>query len=240
VWNIEVKGNLKVSVHEIIECLQENDVDVGLKKVQIDCSALETLLREQFHELGWVSVYFERTSLCIEVKESLYDTIEHIDTDSNRMYHLVANKDAVIHSIVTRAGTAVVKKGETVKKGEILVLGQSEIFDDNGEIKDTLQLKADAQIYGDVIYELKIPLSEIEIMGMKIAGKYDDRMLYHLGYRKLNDYLDMLEKNDVCILRTDIFIEKEEKNICFLVKIYAREQIGINIPVEEVLENEFE
>ena len=57
---------------------------------------------------------------------------------------------------------------------------------------------------------------------------------------KLNDFFDKLEKNDVSVLDMDIFIEKEEKNICFLAKIYAREQIGISIPAEEISENEFE
>ena len=84
VWDIEVKGNQKVSEQEIIECLQENDVDVGLKKNTIDCSGLEILLRERFHELGWVSVYFERTSLCIEVKESL----EQITKILNNAYRI--------------------------------------------------------------------------------------------------------------------------------------------------------
>lgn len=240
VWNIEVKGNAKVSTQDIMECLQENAVEVGLKKETINCSSIELLLREQFHQLGWVSVYFEHTNLCIEVKESLYDTVEHPDAEYGRMYYLVANKDAVITSIVTRAGKAVVKEGQEVKQGDVLVLGISEIFDDNGEIKETLYFKAEAQIFGDVVYDIEIPLSEMEIMSLKLAGIYNDTMLLGLGNQKLTSFVEKLEENGVIILDKNVMIEKDEKKICFRARIYAREQIGINIPAEEVRENEFE
>ena len=240
VWSIEVKGNAKVSTQDIMEYLLENEIEAGIKKEAVDCSGVELLLREEFHQLGWVSVYFERTNLCIEVKESLYDTVEHSEVEYGRMYNLVANKDAVITSIVTRAGKAVVKKGQLVKKGDILVLGQNEIYDDNGEVKDTLYFTADALIYGDVVYDIEIPISEIEILSCKLAGSQDDGVLYGMANRKLAFYLDKLEENGVIILDKSVKIEKNEKNICFRAKIYAREQIGIETPAEEVRENEFE
>ncbi len=240
VWNIEVKGNAKVSTQDIMECLQENAVEIGLKKETIDCSKIELLLREQFHQLGWVSVYFERTNLCIEVKESLYDKVEYSEVEYGRMYNIVANKDAIITSIVTRAGKAVVKEGQEVKQGETLVLGISEILDDNGVVKETLYFKADAQIFGDVVYDIVIPLSEMEILSLKLAGTYDDTMLFGIGNHKLASIIEKMEENGVIILNKDVMIEKNDKNICFRAKLYAREQIGINIPAEEVWENEFE
>ena len=238
VWNISVKGNIRVSTESIIECLQQNKVEIGLQRKDIDCSEIELLLREQFHQLGWVSVYFEHTNLCIEVKESLYDTVEHSEVESGRMYNIVADKDAVISSIVTRAGKALIKEGAHVKAGEVLVLGQNEIFDDSGEVKETLYFKADALIYGDVIYEFIIPFSEMEILSLKLAGIYGDKELLRQGNYKLSFILEKME--DTVILDKDIWIEKDEKNICFRAKIYVREQIGINIPAEEVRENEFE
>ena len=240
VWNIEIIGNDFVSTQDIMECLRENDVEIGLKKKDIDCPKIEVLLREKFHQFGWVSVYVNHTNLCIEIKESLYDTVEHQGIDFGYRYDLIANKDATIYSIVTRAGKAVVKDGQSVKKGDILVLGQNEIYDDSGAVKDTLLFRAAAQIWGDVTYDIQIPITEIEIMSLKIVGNYDDTTLLGIGYRKLEWYLKRLEENNVIVLSTEGFLEKEEKNICFLVKINAREQIGINIPVEEVLENEFE
>ena len=240
VWNIEVSGNSKVSTQEIIACLQENDINIGLKKKAVDCSGIEFLLRKQFHELGWVSVYINHTQLCIEVKESLYDTVEHQGIVEGQQYNVVANKDASIYSIITRAGKATVKKGQVVKMGDILVLGQNEIYDDSGVVKEILYLKADAEIWADVVYEIEIPFSEIEVVSLKIADVYKDEMLFGIGVHKLQWYLDQLEANGVIILNTQKTLYKQDKNICFRAKIYARERFGINIPVEEVIENEFE
>lgn len=240
VWNIEVMGNNQISTHEIISYLNKNDVNIGQKKKEINCSGIEILLRENFHQLGWVSVYFNKTNLCIKIKESLYDTVEHNAIKSGAQYNIVANKDATIHSIVTRTGKALVKNGQSIKEGDILIIGQNEIYDDNGDVKEILYFKADAQIYGDVLYEFEIPLSEIEIISLKTAGNYNDDTLIGFGYHKLQYYLEKLEDNEVIILDSKVNIEKREKYICFRVKIYAREQIGINIPVEEVVENEFE
>ena len=240
VWKIEVTGNTSVNTQEIIQYLQENHVEIGAKKNEIDCSGIEVLLREEFHQFGWVSVYVEHTNLCIEVKESLYDTVEHYGVEFGSQYDLIANKDATIYSIVTRAGKAVVKKGQSVKQGDILVFGQNDIYDDSGSVKDTLVFQARAEIWGDVVYDIEIPLTEMEIMSLKIVGKYDDATLLGMGYRKLQWYLQRLEDYNVIILNTEGNLVKKEKNISFRARIYAREQIGINIPVEETLENEFE
>lgn len=240
VWSIEIKGNHQVSTHEILEYLEENQVDTGLKKKDINCSNIEVLLREEFHQIGWVSVYFERANLCIEVKESLYGEMKESEMESNRAYHLIANREAVIFSIVTREGKALVEKGDVVNPGDILVRGECEIFDDNGEVKEVLHFPADAEIFGDVVYEFLIPLSEIEIMSLRIGQTYDDEMLQRIAYQKLAPILEKLEQNGVIILDKNVMINKNEQNISFLATIYAREQIGINIPAEEVRENELE
>ena len=240
IWNIEIKGNQKVSTEAIISCLQENSIEVGLKKRNIDCPNIELLLREQFQQIGWVSVYFEHTNLCVEVKESLYDVVDMAESSDGKMYNLVANKDAIIHSIVTRKGQAIVKKGQRVKKDEVLVLGKSEIYEDSGELKETLYFKADALVYADVVYEISIPCSEIEILALKIANLYDDTMLLRIGNNKLTPIIEKLEENGCEILENNLSLEKDEKSICFYIKMLVREQIGINIPAEEVEKNEFE
>lgn len=240
IWNIEIKGNYKISEIEIMDCLTQNDITVGKKREDVDCTYIELQLRERFEDLGWVSVYFDHTNLCVELKESLYGELAEQDESTESSYHIISNKEAVISSIITRAGKALVKKGDEVQVGQVLVLGQCEIFDDNGEIKDVLSFPADALIYGDVVYEFSIPLSEIEIMSLKIAGVYDNQNLLRLGYQKMIPIIDKLQENGVIILDKNVIIEKDEKNICFQVKLYVREQIGIKIPAEEVWENEFE
>ena len=239
VWDIRIQGNSKVSTLDILTCLKSHQVDVGLKKQEIDCSEIETFLRENFHQIGWTSVYLDHTNLCIEVKESLYDVMEGQDYIENKQYDFVANKDATILSIVTRTGTALVQEGQDVKKGDILVLGQSVILDDSGENKTTLFIKADAQVEALVVYDILIPISEIELLAKNLSA-LDENTLTGLSNRKLEAFIHKIESKGSVILKKEINIEKSDRKLCFLAKIYAREQIGINIPAEEVRENEFE
>ncbi len=240
VWDIQISGNEKLSTQEVLNYLEEQKIVVGIKRDEVNCTSLEHMLRKEFDQMGWVSVYMDHTSLCVEMKESLYEEFDDYPIDDGRGYHLVANKDALIHSIVTQAGTPVIKAGMTVKQGDVLVLGQCEIFDDIGEIKDVLQVQAQASVYGDVSYFFLEPLTEIEIFALKETGLYSNTMLEFIANHKLTQFIEKLEENGVIILDKNVMIDKKEKNIVFLGEIRAREQIGINIPVEEVREHEFE
>ena len=240
IWDVQISGNVRIPTYELQQYLEENDISTGKKCSNVDCSNVEYLLRREFSQLGWVSVYFDNTSLCIEIKESLYDKFENYPVENGRAYHLTANKDAIIDSIVTQAGTPVVTAGMQVKKGDILVLGQCEIFDDIGEIKEILKVQAKAVVYGDVTYTFLSKLNEMEILGAKIAGVYSDKLLEVYANQELYEFIEKLEENGVIILDKNVMIDKKENNIVFMGFINAREQIGINIPVEEVWENESE
>lgn len=239
IWDIRIEGNYQVSEQELLQFLAEQEIEIGKKRNSVDCSQIEYDIRKKFGQLGWVSVYMDRTNLYVEVRESLYDKHEDYVRETKR-YDLVANKDAYIYSMITRAGTAVVEQGAYVKAGEVLVEGLCDIYDDAGVVKETLQLKAEAQILADVEYEYLEPLNEMEIVSLKIAGLYTDEMLNYIGNIKINRFLENLEENGVIILDKSVMIEKNEKSIAFRMRIKAREELGINIPVEEMETNESE
>lgn len=240
VWDIKINGNEKISRQEIFECLNANNVVTWQKKSDIDCSQIELILRETFTEFGWVSVYLEHTSLCIDIKESLYGEMIQEEFEPAQSFHLVADKDAVIYSMITREGTALVKSGMKVKAGDILVLGQCEIYDDNGAVKEILYFPADALIYADVMHEFEIELYEIELVSLNIAEAYNEAAFYRLANQKLAPILEKMNENDVILLDKNIILIKDDKNIRFQVKLYTRERIGIKIPAEEFREDEFE
>ena len=240
VWDIQISGNNRISTHTLRQYLEENNITTGTKSEDINCTNVEFMLRKEFNQLGWVSVYLDKTTLCIEIKESLYDKFEDYPIKDGKAYHLTANKDACIDSIITQAGTPVVIAGMHVKKGDILVLGQCEILDDIGEVKEILNVQAKALVYGDVSYTFISPLTEIEILGAKIADVYSDKIVKIYANQKLYQFTENLKRNGVIILDKNVMIDKKEKNIVFMGFINAREQIGINIPVEEVWEYESE
>ena len=240
VWEIKISGNFQITNAQLMHYLNEQEIITGKKRKDINCTEIEYLLRQNFDSLSWVSVYLDHTSLCIEIKESLYDEFLDYPIEDGRQYDLVANKDAYIYSMVTRSGTPAVKERMSVKKGDILVIGKCEIYDDIGEIKDTLKVCADALIFADVTYEFIEPLSEIEIVSLRLTDSYSNRRLYAIAEWKLNEFVEKLEQNGVIILDKNVKIDRIENRIVFSGEIKAREQIGINIPVEEVWEYEFE
>ncbi len=240
IWQIEIHGNEKISTHDILCFLEENDIETGIKRDTIDCSSLEYQLRETFKTCGWVSIYVNKTKLCIEIKESLYDIYESEEGSDSIQYNLVADSDAIIRSIVTRKGIPLVKKGQKVRAGDILVLGQCEIYDDAGVIKDVLQFRAEALIYGERKHFIQIPVSEIEILTLQYTESYTNERLLFLANQKLQPFIKKLEENGVIILDKNVMIDKEGKNIVLIGEITTIEQFGINIPAEEQLDYEFE
>ena len=170
----------------------------------------------------------------------LYDEFEFDSIDNGVSYDLIAEKDGIIYSIITRQGIALVEKGQAVSKGDTLVLGLCNIYDDSGVIKEQIKLKADALIYADTFFEICAPMTEFEIIALKLAGNYSESKIFFWANKKLSPIIEKIEENGVIILDKNVMIDKEGKNIVFIGNINAREQIGINILVEELIENEFE
>jgi len=240
IWNVQINGNDRVSTNELKQYLKTQDISTGIKSKEIDCTKLEYLIRKEFQEIGWVSAYIDSTCLYIDIKESLYDEFDNYPIEDGKAYHLTANKDAIIESIITQKGTPVVTAGTVVHKGDLLVLGHCVIFDDIGEMKEVLNVQAKALIYGDVQYQFISRLNELEIMALRIADKYNNKTLAFIANQKMLQFIRNLEENGVIILDKNVMIDKKDKNMVFISNIKAREQIGINIPVEEVWEYESE
>lgn len=240
VWSIHIEGNKSVSAYELEQFLVEQNIAVGKKMDHIDCSFLEQLLREKYSQFGWISVYFKNTTLQIEIKESIYDAYEPEEIIPGHRYDLIANKDAIIHSIITRNGTAKVAPGAEVKQGQLLVEGQYTIYDDSGLQKGVLNVKASALIYADVNYLFVSHISEMELMAMKIANLYSEEMFYRFAFEKSNAMLSKLQAKDALILNAHMQLQQTDDCIAILTRVIARETFGITIPMEEIVENEFE
>ena len=84
--------------------------------------------------------------------------------------HLVATKDAIIQSIITRTGTPMVSEGDVVKKGDILVSGVVNIMGDFEEILGKEAVIADADIRCKTYYNYKDTFS-LNHMKKKYSGR---------------------------------------------------------------------
>lgn len=231
VWNIEICGNSTLSDDTVYRYLESEKIRVGTAKGKVDCEKLEAKIRQHFSNVIWTSVRLEGTKLTVDVKENLttQEPEEKQETETEEAQDLVADKDAVILSIVTRNGTPKVKAGDKVKKGKALVLGRIDIYNDAKEIAGYRYCKADADIIAQTSYPYRY---EVPTLVQKKAYTGKEKKRYSFWYR--NKYIGLYqngipyrfydkesEKEQLCVMenfylpfyiQTDIYREYQMKN----------------------------
>ncbi len=242
IWNIAIEGNEAISEGELLDYLATENIKTGIAGNEIDCNEVELKIRKKYDRIGWVSVFVENTNLCIRIRESLYETYNREDAlqAEHRRFDLIADRDAKIISMVVRSGTAVVRTTEDVKKGQTLVTGTYEVLDDAGIVKSVQQVTGDAGIVGETEYIIPIPLTEIEILSMKIAGLDPKNTIYSVGNRKMSQIISFFEENGVIIMKKNVMIGNKDKSMSIYAHITGRSLMGVHIPVEEQIIHESE
>ena len=209
VWKIEVNGNLHETDSNIIKFLEENKVRHGLLKSKIDCEEIEEKLRAGYEDIIWASAKLEGTMLIIDVQENLATNQQAAAKGEEQKLpgDLVADKDAVIYSILTRQGTPYVEKGMEVHPGDMLVEGKNPVYNDSEEIAAWQYCVADADILGITEYAYEEQFSmwyEDRSYTGKERATYGIRLFnlqIRLPYlsRKFTDYDRITDEYDVKI-----------------------------------------
>lgn len=155
IWLIDINGNSLITDNTILTYLEEQGASFGTKKKVIDCEQLEESLRTEYPDIIWASVRLKGSKMTIDLQENLI--IGETDTSKQTAkpegaYDIVAEKDAIISSIVTRRGTPNVKAKSAVKAGDILVSSRLDIYNDSNEITSHVYVTADADILGQTVY----------------------------------------------------------------------------------------
>lgn len=163
VWNIHIDGNFTRTDEVILEFLESKQIVHGMLKKKVDCDRIVKDIRKEFDDIVWVSAYVKGTRLMIQVKENT-DTFLMESKKEETSVDIVAEKDGMITSIITRSGVPLVKPGDQVKKGEILVSGKVEVKNDAGEIINYRYQSADADIEAEtnLPYEMEHNFSHTE------------------------------------------------------------------------------
>lgn len=154
IWLIDINGNSLITDDSILTFLEQKKSSFGSKKKEIDCAKLEEALRTEYDNIIWASVRLNGTKMTIDLQENLItkgDSQEE-PVKPEGAYDLIAEKDGVITSIITRNGTPMVKAGSEIQKGDLLVGSQLEIYNDSGEIMDYVYVTADADILAQTTY----------------------------------------------------------------------------------------
>ncbi len=203
IWAVEIDGNYFVTTDVFQDFLNANGIRTGVKKGQIDIETLEESIREHFDIVTWTSARIDGTRLLIQVKENDLIKMDEGKKETginkeNTGMDLVAQKEGVIVSMVTRSGVPLVKAGAEIQKGDILVEGGVPIYNDDGTVKRYDYCVADADIMLQCIYSLAEDIDE-KHEEKKYTGKEKKQPFLILGTRKISTPLlgRKFEKYDV-------------------------------------------
>nr|MBR4280768.1 sporulation protein YqfD [Clostridia bacterium] len=129
VWRIEIIGGGTYQA-DIAGAVSELGVRPPMLRRQLDIGALRDALEWRYPRLAWVECGWRGTALVIRpVMGMLPDDAEA----ENLAMDVVAERDGVVHHIVTVAGTPVVQSGDVVREGEVLIRGEERTAE--GEVK---------------------------------------------------------------------------------------------------------
>lgn len=180
IWDIHLEGNLSITDDVLLEYLETQNVSHGMTKVKVDCEQIAKDIRKNFNDIIWVSASIQGTRLFIHVKENT-DTFEMTE-QGEEPSDIVADKDGVIKSIVTRNGVPQVVAGDEIQTGNILVSGTVDVLNDAKEVIAYRYVTSDA----DILIERIIQYED------KITKKYDKKQYTdkkrHLFYIKSNKH----------------------------------------------------
>lgn len=209
IWNVDIQGNLYVTDDVFLDFLSQNGIEAGMKKKQVDIETLEKAIRNEFDIVTWTSARIDGTKLTIQVKENdlIHNNDDKISDTKDEGYDIIADKDGVVVSIITRSGVPVVTEGTQVKKGDLLVEGCIPIYNEDATIKRYEYCRADADIF------LKYSFSVTE----QIKEQYAHRV--YTGNRIKRSYLMIFGKKLALPAFTEKFgsadILEDQKQLCF-------------------------
>jgi similar to stage IV sporulation protein len=192
IWDISISGNYSRTDDIILDFLNEKNIYHGMMKNKISCEEVEQLLRSKYNDIIWASAQIKGTRLLIQVQENTdVDTIMESTTPSD----IVAPKDCIITSIITRKGTPMVSKGSVVKKGDILVSGRVDVYNDNAEIADYQYYVADADIYAKSVQYFNSEFN-LQYIQKNYTGNQNVRYYLKILNKKINIFNRKIRYNE--------------------------------------------
>jgi similar to stage IV sporulation protein len=147
IWNINITGANPKTEYQ----LRKAAVELGVTKGKFifllpNVREIQRSLTEKMDNVTWIGVTKHGTTYHFEVVEKEIPKAKLITGPR----HLVAKKEAVIHSVFVEKGQPVIAVNDYVQKGSLLVSGYI------GKEKNPKLVSAKGKIFGEVWYESKV------------------------------------------------------------------------------------
>ena len=150
IWDINILGGAKYTPEAVMKFLNQNDIYTGIHKKKVNCQEIEDTIRLAYNDIGWVSAEIKGTRLIIKITETNMPAPAEKAIEPS---HIVATKNGIVQTIITRTGTPKVKIGDVVKKGDIIVSGVVDVLADSITLVNKKPVIADADIRCKTYYD---------------------------------------------------------------------------------------
>jgi len=118
IWEVKVIGNENIDENSILSVCNDNGLDIGVKRKEVDLNKLKQTIPINVSGIAWTSVNIEGSVASVNISEST-ESEKKDDMPAN----IIASRDGVIESIKVIEGKKVTEVGKAVSKGELLVSG---------------------------------------------------------------------------------------------------------------------
>lgn len=177
IWSIEISGNKKVNSDFIMEKLSESGIKQGVLKYKVDTKKVVSDLMLKIDKLGWVGVSVKGTKLKVQVDERIMPP-KLVERD--KPCDIVAKRDGIIKSVISKTGFDLVKPGDTVVEGQILVTGNVPGKEENSGVT---QLHAISTVKARTWYEGISPVINKPTVKERTGNKTNKYTLILFGKR---------------------------------------------------------
>ncbi|MDQ0168581.1 sporulation protein YqfD [Paenibacillus tundrae] len=171
VWNVEVKGNVKIPTDEILTAAKKEGLYPFQWSFRLPSQdKLSRQLALTLPDVTWVGVTKEGTNVTIQVVESAQPNREPLMNPR----HLISKSDAVVTQIYAEQGRPVVQENTRVKKGQVLISGIL------GDEENTENVVAKGDIRGLVWREYQVEVPLVQKLNT-MTGESKERFYIVLG-----------------------------------------------------------
>ena len=243
IWNIEVKGNNKISAEEIIKDLADDNFKVGTSKTNLNTKNIIDKIRLKRSDLAWMGIEIKGTNAIVKIVEA---DLKPDIIKEEEYCNIVATKDAMIVKINAQNGTAVIKEGDIVTKGTVLIQGWLE-----GQFTGIRYVHANGEVQAKVWYSQKVSVPLKQTKKIK-TGKEENKYSVKInnfeinlpkGVPKFQNY-DTIETSKKLKLFSDFYLpieinqktyqEYEEQEITYSIE--EAKELGITQADENLKE----
>lgn len=118
IWSVSIQGTLTLDPSAVAHLLAQHRIRPGIPRTLVEEDYAEHLILSTFPQVAWVGVNTRGTRLVVEIVEKKLP-----DDPRGTVASIVADKAGIVAKLITLAGQAMVKEGDTVVPGQVLISG---------------------------------------------------------------------------------------------------------------------